>query len=110
MVDGNEAAGILRRAGYDERRIDRFLRAHRDAPGVWHGFERVALKLIEAGKKAGAIDILGRVRWEVEIEGGQDWKVNNNYAPYYARIFAAKHNEHRDFFEFRGVRGAYERI
>lgn len=104
MVGQNRAAEILGIAGYSQRKIDKFLDAHQACPEVWQGFEYVTLSLIAAGRKAGAIDVLGRVRWESSVEGGLDWKVNNNYAPYYARIFTAKHPEHAEFFEFRGVR------
>lgn len=108
MVSTGTAAEMLRAAGYTDDKIETFIRAHVESPEVWSAFEHTALLLIAMGKRAGAIDILGRVRWETHIEGGAEWKVNNNYAPYYARIFAAKYPEHYGFFEFRKVRGGGE--
>ena len=105
MVSSHDASVMLLAAGYEIAKVVKFIDAHAASPEVWQTFERITLGLIEAGKKAGAIDVLGRARWETHIEGGKDWKVNNNYAPYYARIFAAKYPEYRDFFEFRKVRG-----
>jgi hypothetical protein len=105
MVSSLDAREMLAAAGYSPDKVDTFITAHAASPEVWQTFERITLGLISAGKKAGAIDVLGRARWETHIEGGKDWKVNNNYAPYYARIFAAKYPEHCDFFEFRKVRG-----
>ena len=70
---------------------------------VWREFEAMALRLISDGKKAGAIDILARIRWERVVEQRLDFKCNNTDAPYYARIFALKHPEHNQFFEFRKV-------
>lgn len=105
MVNIHEAGQTLSAAGYGPDKIATFVNAHLASPDVWETFERITLQLIADGKKAGAIDVLGRARWETHIEGGKDWKVNNNYAPYYARIFAAKYPEYRDFFEFRKVRG-----
>lgn len=107
MVSTGEAREMLLAAGYSSDKVETFIAAHTESPDVWLTFERIALGLIGAGKKAGSIDILGRARWETHIEGGREWKVNNNYAPYYARIFAAKYPEHKDFFEFRKVRGCH---
>lgn len=104
MVSTLEAREMLLAAGYSPDKVETFIAAHTESPDVWQAFEHIALTLIAMGKKAGAIDILGRARWETHIEGGREWKVNNNYAPYYARIFAAKYPEHRGFFEFRSIR------
>lgn len=53
-----------------------------------------------------------RVRWEFEIEKNHwadaEYKINNSLVAYYARIFAIKHPEHRDYFDFREVRGVSE--
>jgi hypothetical protein len=95
---------MLTAAGYSLDKVDTFIAAHTESPDVWQAFEHITLTLIAIGKKAGAIDVLGRARWETHIEGGREWKVNNNYAPYYARIFAAKYPEHKSFFEFRTIR------
>lgn len=87
--------------GYPAEKVNKFIEWHRACPDVWRNFERITLELIDMGKKAGAIDILGRVRWECEIIGGKDYKCNNNYAPMLARVFVMKHPRHAEFFEFR---------
>ena len=93
----------LHRAGNNSAQIVKFVAWYKSAPEVWANFERITLDLINRRKKAGAIDIMARVRWECEIEGGKDYKVNNNYAPYLARVFVLKYPEHKGFFEFREV-------
>ena len=103
MLTVDTARKLLAEDGYTNQYIEGFLEAYKSSPGVWRAFERIALDLIARGKKAGAIDILGKIRWETKVEGGLDWKVNNNYAPYYARIFVHKYPEHAGFFEFRRV-------
>jgi hypothetical protein len=89
--------------GYPRSDIEAFSRRFRLCPDVWKEFERLTLRLISERKRAGAIDILGRVRWEHQVEQSGDFKVNNTDAPYLARVFALKYPQHRSFFEFRQV-------
>ena len=103
MLTIGEARELLAESGYTNTYIEGFLDAYKGAPGVWRAFERITLDLISRGRKAGAIDILGKIRWDTNVEGGGDWKVNNTHAPYYARIFVHKYPEHAGFFEFRKV-------
>jgi hypothetical protein len=93
----------LAQCGYSRRDITNFKRRFESCPEVWREFEGMALRLIADGKKAGAIDIIARIRWERVVEQRLDFKCNNTDAPYYARIFALKHPEHNHFFEFRKV-------
>lgn len=93
----------LRSAGYTLANIKGFRRRFEACPEVWREFEAMALRLIADGKKAGAIDILARIRWERVVEQKAEFKCNNTDAPYYARIFALKYPQHNGFFEFRKV-------
>lgn len=93
----------LHRAGYNTAQVAKFLCWYKANPQVWREFERITLDLIGRRKKAGSIDIMGRIRWECEIERGDDFKANNNYAPYLARVFALKYPQHKDYFDFREV-------
>ena len=93
----------LQKEGYDQAKVISFLAWYKSRPEAWRHFERIALELIEQGKRAGTIDILARVRWECEIIGGKDYKCNNNYAPMLGRVFVYKHPQHKDFFNFREV-------
>lgn len=93
-------------AGIDPATRAAFLQAHRECPDVWKYFEKFALDAIASGREHyGAKGIMERVRWHTEIEHGIDFKCNNNFTAYYARIFAAKYPVHADFFEFREVSG-----
>lgn len=91
----------LQKLGYDQAKVMKFLAWYTSRPKAWRYFEKIALDLIGAGRKAGAIDILGKIRWDCEIMGSDDFKCNNDYAPMLARVFAMKHPQHEDFFEFR---------
>lgn len=100
-----QAKAHLQRCGYSCAEVEAWFKRWTSSPDVWREFETLALRLASEGKKAGAVDILARVRWERQVEQRLEFKVNNNDAPYYARIFALKHPQHKGFFEFRKVGG-----
>ena len=91
--------------GIDAVTVEKFLKWHKENPSVWEEFKRLTLEAIARGKKVGAKAVMERVRWEVEIEKGGDWKANNSYTAYFARAFAIKYPLHKDYFEFREVSG-----
>lgn len=79
-----------------------FLKYHKENPRVWQAFETYALQALKQNKRVGSMMIINRVRWEAEFERNGEFKVNNNYAPYYARVFNTKHN--KEFFDLREVK------
>jgi hypothetical protein len=85
----------------------RFLHFHIKYPSVYIFFERFSLQLIQAGrKKIGAKMIAERVRWEC-YTGSKDereFKINNNFIAYYARLFTDHHPEFQSYFEFRSLK------
>lgn len=91
--------------GLPPRTVELFLNSWRKNKLVWEAFERFTLSAISKQKKLGAKAIMERVRWEAEIERGQEFKVNNNFTAYYARAFTMKYPEHGDYFELRHVSG-----
>lgn len=93
-------------AGVPSDTAKQFLDWHQQNPQVWAEFEKLALRLIQAGrKKFGAKAIVEVVRFNRTIATKTDFKINNNYAPYYARIFVIKYPLHSDFFEQREIKG-----
>jgi len=104
--------GALLADGVDLKTSMLFLAWHDANRTVWKMFEAKALKLIASGKEHwGAKAIFEVIRCErAENEGGQfkDYAVNNNYPAYYARVFALKYPQHKNFFEFREVKGLKE--
>ncbi len=85
-----------------------FMEHHRANPAVWSLFERFALEAARAGRKHfGAKAVFERMRWHIEFETKDslaDWKLNNNYTSRYARMFAERHPEHADLFQFRELK------
>lgn len=77
---------------------EKFDRSH---PDVWTLFVKYAFELINAGNAHGAARmIFHHIRWfhKVDRAGKQDFKINNNFSPYFSRKFAAMFPKHRDFF------------
>ncbi len=88
---------------YEERRVlcERF---HNEHPDVWALFVRFTLELIETERSyGGAKAVWERIRWETTVNPnyGADFKLNNNYHPFYARWFMAVYPQHDGFFRTR---------
>jgi len=79
---------------------------HAKNPHLFERFEHYARAVAEAGKQVGAMAIVNRIRWEAEIEKKGEFKINNNIAPYFARIFEIKYPEFSGIFEKRRAKGA----
>jgi hypothetical protein len=104
-MQSDYVATALREDGVSDETIAKFLGYHRNNPEVWRWFEVFAKNAAESGKKLGAKAVMERVRWEVEICSTGEFAINNNYTSYFARVFAAKHPQFKDYFETRAVRG-----
>jgi hypothetical protein len=93
--------------GVDAQTVDKFLAWHKQRPEVWKAFESCALELVHRGvKRYGAKAIAEIVRYHRLMETAKDdFVLNNNFVAYYARIWALKYPHHKEFFEFRDVKG-----
>lgn len=82
-----------------------FAKYHADNPNVWKLFHKYTFDVIRAGRtRFGARDIVHRIRWYTNIEtSGDEFKINNNWSPYYGRIFMALYPQHNALFETRNV-------
>jgi hypothetical protein len=89
-----------------EKRKRKWWDWHLSNPHVWSLFERYAFEAISSGRKNYSHwAILQRIRWNYEIETrGGEFKISNDYIAWYARMFAAKHPEHRGFFRLKPLK------
>ena len=47
--------------------------------------------------------IINRIRWETSVvTSDKDYKINNDYKPFYARLFMEEHPQYKNFFNTRG--------
>lgn len=83
----------------------KFCRYHQENPQVYVEFEKFAFKTIARGfKNYSAKGIFELIRWHTGVTAKDKYKVNNNYTPFYARMFEKNHPDHKDFFRKRESR------
>lgn len=98
-------AGLLAQ-GVDAATADLFLSWVHLHPTIWKEFERKTLVLIAKGiPHYGAKAIAETIRYDRTIEKCCEFKMNNNFPAYLARLFILKHPQHKNFFEFRRIEG-----
>jgi hypothetical protein len=91
----------------DLRLLRRFEAYDRANPAVYALFRRFACEMRAAGRaRYGSKGVLERIRWHVHLEAsGGDFKINNDYSPYFARKLMAEDETFRGFFEVRATVG-----
>lgn len=78
---------------------------HEANPGVYRLFDRFTRQLLTRGVSRYSADaILHRIRWETAITTGDEFKINNNFSAYYARLWLRNNPEHSGFFVLRSLR------
>lgn len=90
-------------AGIDHETTEKFLDWLMQNREIWETFENYALKASRSGKKIGAKCIAELIRWDTEIEKNGEYKLNNNYPAYMARLFMLKHKN--EYFQTRIIKG-----
>lgn len=81
----------------------------RDNPAIYNYFVSFAIQWIRAGaKKISSKQIIGRIRWEVEVEtkGDQakEFKINDAFSSRISRKFIEDYPEYSERLEFRHLR------
>lgn len=84
-----------------------FLRFHAENPHVYAELVKLAIRAHSRGVRKIGIGMLFEVlRWgHLMHTGGDDFKLNNNYRSYYARLILAHHPELDGIFELRRLHG-----
>lgn len=88
----------------DETTAKRFEQFHQDNPLVYLTLCRLARAWVRSTgrRKLGINSLVERVRWEIAINTNDpDFKINNNYAPYYARLIMTAESDLDGLFELR---------
>jgi hypothetical protein len=81
---------------------DNFRKFHRNNPMVFHRVVQLTDKLRKKGRKHYNIEIiLGVIRYDIDVDTvGDQFKINNNYKPFYARMLMDYIGDD-DFFALR---------
>lgn len=79
---------------------------HKANPHVYELFKRFTMQAIDRGhRNLSAWLIVNRVRWETSIETkGDDFKINNDYIAFYARLFMHDFPQYKGFFRVRSLK------
>ncbi len=82
---------------------ERFDEYDRTNPHIYSMFVRFAKEAAASGRKrAGVALIIERMRWETTISARyDDFKINQNYAAFYARKFMQDYPQYLGFFTLR---------
>lgn len=94
-----------------ERRRDptmreRFERFHRKNPHVYDALRRMSLAMARAGRRCGIATLYETLRWRYLWTAGDDFKLNNNWRAFYARLLMEREPELDGFFDVREQRTA----
>ena len=76
---------------------------HEANPEVYELFKKFTFQAMSRGHKhLSAEMIINRIRWETKVvTTDKDYKINNDYKPFYSRLFIVEHPQHKDFFRLR---------
>jgi len=86
--------------------INSFLIFESQNPDIYRYFVRFTFEVIKTGRTNYSVNaIFERIRWHTEIETrGSDFKLNNNYRAYYARMFMHEYPTFSGFFNTRTMK------
>jgi hypothetical protein len=87
-----------------------FLDFHGKNPCVYELFDNFTRLLLDRGYEHHSADaVLHRIRWATTVETTEaDFKINNNYSAYYARLWMKNNPAHEGFFRCRELRGQFD--
>lgn len=87
---------------------DKFEEFHRLNPQVYTALESMTREMVNRGRHKIGIKMLFEVlRWNYYMktdDPNSDFKINNNYAPYYSRLIIANNPTWEKVFELREIR------
>lgn len=83
--------------------VQNFIAFHRDNPAVYSELKRLAIQLRKRGHtQYGIKSLFEVVRWHRALNtGGDDFKINNNFGAFFARLLMHHEPELKGFFKVR---------
>ena len=84
--------------------VGEFKAFHQKNSEVYELFKTFTFRAINAGhNKLSSEMIINRIRWETSIDTTDvDYKINNDYKPFYSRMFMNEYPQYKNFFATRG--------
>lgn len=97
----------MAKMGVSARMIIKTLNHVKDNPGEWADVKAELLKRCERGDgHISGMGYIDEVRKERAANNQPGFFLNNNWSPYYCRMFAVLYPEYADKFEFRKLKEA----
>lgn len=89
---------------------DGFNKFNAENPKIFKAFEEQALDAIRRGRtKISAKLIINWIRWHEYLESSdENFRINDAYQSYYARLFVEKYPQYMNVFDFRKLRNEQE--
>jgi hypothetical protein len=86
-----------------QKRERKFRKFHDTNPQVYELFKRFAFDAMNQGHhRLSSEMIINRIRWETKVvTTDYDYKINNDYKPFYSRLFIEQYPRHKAFFQCR---------
>jgi hypothetical protein len=81
----------------------KFEEYHKNNPHIYDEFEKLALHAATRRTNFSVHNIFGKMRWDSAIRGDDGFKINENYCPYYGRMFEEKNPQHKGFFRKKKI-------
>ena len=88
---------------YSRNLREKFEEYHKRNPEVYEKFRRYTITAIQSGyKHFGAQMIIEHIRWRTAVvQKDLDFKINNDYAAFYTRMFIIEYPSYADYFRTR---------
>ena len=80
-----------------------FQEYHLKNPLIYEAFESMAKQMAARRTRFGAKALMEIIRWNTMLNGGDEFKVNNNYTAYYSRMFEQNNPNYAGLFAKRTV-------
>ncbi len=90
----------------DTKAWKKFRKYDCENPQIWERFVQITKQAWDRGfRKIGAHYIIQIMRWDTGLRARDEYKIGNNYFPYYARKFMLEYPEYQGMFELRALKG-----
>lgn len=87
---------------YPADTLRKFKAYHQENPLVFKHFKRLAFEAIGAGRQYYSSKmVINILRWETEVRGYGDFKINDKYQSLYGRLFIYEFPEFKNLFQIR---------
>jgi NAD-dependent DNA ligase len=84
-----------------------FQQYHQANPHLYELYKAIAMQLIQQNRRIiGSAHIFQKMRYEYQFKtDGSPFKIDNNFAPHYARKFVLEHPQYGHLFKFKALKG-----